>query len=101
MYLSSHLCLISYDDIDQAKAILKEIADSNDKILKTPGPQIVVGELADNSVNIHMRPWVQSADYWDVYFELTEKVKKTFDQKGISFPFPQQDVHMHQVANAA
>ena len=90
---------IAYDDdIDQAKAILKEIVDADEQVLETPAAQIVVGELGDNSVNLYLRPWVKSADYWDVYFALTEKVKKAFDQKGISFPFPQQDVYMHQVS---
>lgn len=85
------------DDIDQAKAVLKEIVGAEERVLKTPETKIVVGALADSSVNFYVRPWVKSADYWDVYFALTEKVKKTFDEKGISIPFPQRDVHLHQV----
>ncbi|MBU0984386.1 MAG: mechanosensitive ion channel, partial [candidate division Zixibacteria bacterium] len=61
---------------------------------------VAVSELADSSVNFIVRPWVNSDDYWAVYWSLTEKVKLTFDEQGISIPFPQQDVHMHQVASA-
>ncbi|GAB4354490.1 MAG: hypothetical protein Kow0099_38650 [Candidatus Abyssubacteria bacterium] len=53
-------------------------------------------ELADSSVNFAVRPWVKTADYWDVYFALTEGVKKRFDAEGISIPFPQRDVHVYQ-----
>ena len=56
-----------------------------------------MSELADSSVNFVVRPWVKSADYWGVKFELTEAVKKRFDEVGISFPYPQQDVHLHNV----
>jgi small conductance mechanosensitive channel len=57
----------------------------------------VLSELADSSVNFTVRVWVNAADYWGVYFDMMEKVKLTFDAEGISIPFPQQDVHMHQV----
>jgi len=53
-----------------------------------------VSELGDSSVNLVVRPWVKTGDYWNVYFDLTEKIKITFDKEGISFPFPQQDVHL-------
>ncbi|MGE4554248.1 MAG: mechanosensitive ion channel family protein, partial [Desulfovibrionaceae bacterium] len=62
-----------------------------------PAPTVAVSELADSSVNFVVRPWVNAADYWAVRFDFTEKVKKAFDAKGISIPFPQQDVHMHHV----
>jgi small conductance mechanosensitive channel len=84
------------DDIDKAKNVISRILDGNSKILKDPAPQIVVSELADSSVNFHVRPWVNSPDYWDVYFNTTEQVKKQFDAENISIPFPQRDVHMHQ-----
>ena len=86
------------DDIPTAKAILQRLIDEDDRILKDPAPVIAVGELADNSVNIIVRPWTSTADYWGVYWDLTEKVKLTFDKEGISIPYPQRDVHLHQVA---
>lgn len=82
------------DDIRKAKEILTKLVVADERILKDPAPQIVVGELGDSSVNFHVRPWVKSADYWDVYFDLTEKVKLTFDDEKISIPYPQMDVHL-------
>jgi small conductance mechanosensitive channel len=64
--------------------------------LKDPAPAIAVSELADGSVNCIVRPWVKSDDYWPVYFDLTEKVKTTFDKEDITIPFPQRDVHLYQ-----
>ena len=84
------------DDIDKAKAVLNEVVEADERILKDPAVTIAVVELADSSVNFVVRPWVNSADYWPVYFALHENVKKRFDQEGISIPFPQQDVHVHQ-----
>ena len=66
------------------------------RALSDPEPMIVVSELADSSVNITTRVWVNAADYWGLFFDLTEKVKLTFDQEGISIPFPQRDVHLFQ-----
>ena len=86
------------DDIDEAKRVLETIAHNDDRVLSDPAPMIVVAELADSSVNFTVRLWVSTADYWGVYFAMHERVKKEFDQKGISIPFPQQDVHMHQVS---
>ena len=85
------------DDIRKAKDILTEISIADERVLKNPAPQIVVGELGDSSVNFHVRPWVKSGDYWDVYFDLTEKVKLAFDDAGISIPYPQMDVHLDKV----
>ncbi|MFH1701080.1 MAG: mechanosensitive ion channel domain-containing protein [Candidatus Zixiibacteriota bacterium] len=85
------------DDIRQAKSILEEIVKADNRILDDPAPQIAVSELGDSSVNFVVRPWVKTADYWDVYFAITEKVKLTFDERGISIPFPQRDVHLHHV----
>ena len=85
---------ISYgDDIDKAKAILKDIVDNYDGVLKTPEPNIRVGGLGDSSVDLICRPWVRTVDYWDTYWNLTEIVKKRFDEEGITIPFPQRDVH--------
>ena len=84
------------DDVLKAKQVLGEILKTENRILETPAPKIAVSELADSSVNFVVRPWVKTSDYWDVYFDLTEKIKLTFDQEGISIPFPQQDVHFFQ-----
>ncbi len=82
------------DDIDLAKATLQELIDADDRILKDPAPFLAVKELADSSVNFVMRTWVNSGDYWGVYFDMQEKVKKTFDSKNIGIPYPQMDVHV-------
>lgn len=88
---------ISYtDDIDKAKNIIKTLIDSEPMILKDPAPIIVVGELADHSVNIFVRPWVKTPDLLAVRFKLIESVKKKFDEEKITIPFPQRDVHIHQ-----
>lgn len=84
------------DDIDKAKSAIQSVLNSHSNILKDPAPQIVVSELADSSVNFSVRPWVNSADYWDVYFDVMEQVKKKFDEQNISIPFPQRDIHMFQ-----
>ena len=86
------------DDIKKAKDILTDILRKDRRVLDDPAPTVAVSELADSSVNLVVRPWVKTADYWDVYFGLTEAVKLAFDAQGITIPFPQQDVHMHQVA---
>jgi small conductance mechanosensitive channel len=86
---------ISYsDDIDKAKAILREVVDNYDAVLKNPEPNIRVAALGESSVDLLCRPWVQTDDYWDTYWNLTEIVKKRFDEEGITIPFPQRDVHM-------
>lgn len=86
------------DDIKKAKNTLETLVQADSRILANPAPIIAVAELADSSVNLIVRPWVNTGDYWDVRLELTENIKIIFDEKGISFPFPQQEVHMHQVA---
>lgn len=85
------------DDIRGAKETLENILSNNPKVLSNPAPTIAVSELAASSVNIVVRPWVKTEDYWEVLFQLTEEIKLTFDEKDISFPYPQQDVHMHAV----
>jgi small conductance mechanosensitive channel len=84
------------DDIDHAKNVIMDVLAKEERILKDPSTMIGVIELADSSVNIAVRPWVRSADYWNVYFNLTENIKKSFDSQGISIPFPQRDVHMYE-----
>ncbi len=87
------------DDIRKAKNTLEELVRADEKILEDPAPTVAVSELADSSVNLVVRPWVQTGDYWSVRLDLIEKIKLTFDEKGISFPYPQQDVHMYQQAD--
>ena len=83
------------DDIDAAKAVLQSVVASEPRVLGVPAPTIAVVELADSSVNLVCRPWVNTADYWDVYFNITEAAKKALDAQGISIPFPQRDIHIH------
>ncbi|MDF7800693.1 mechanosensitive ion channel [Pontiellaceae bacterium B1224] len=87
------------DDIDKAKKVLNDIIAADERILKDPAVTIAVVELADSSVNFVVRPWVNSADYWGVYFDTTEAIKKRFDEEGISIPFPQRDVHLYEHKN--
>ena len=82
------------DDLTEAKETIRAILEADAWVLKEPAPLIAVAELADSSVNFNVRPWVMSADYWPVLFETTEKIKLAFDEKGISIPFPQMDVHL-------
>lgn len=82
------------DDIDKARNTIQQVIDTDERILKEKPIQIVVAELADSSVNFKVRVWVMSADYWGVFFDMQEGVKKAFDRNGVSIPFPQMDVHM-------
>ena len=88
---------ISYaDDIDKAEAVLREIVDSYESVLDDPEPTIKLHELADHSMNLIVRPWVNTDDYWSTYWDLTKAVKQRFDKEGISIPFPQRDVHVFE-----
>ena len=82
------------DDYDFAKATLAELLDADSRVMKDPAYFIALQSLGDSSVNIVVRAWVSTADYWSVYFDLNEKVYKVFTQKGINIPFPQMDVHL-------
>jgi len=84
------------DDIKKAKNIFQKLLNEDIRILKDPEAMVAVSELADSSVNFVVRPWVKSEDYWDVFFDYHEKVKIMFDTEGITIPFPQRDVHLHQ-----
>ena len=84
------------DDIDKARTIIQQVADSCPQVLKDPPVDIFVSELADSSVNFAVRPWAKSEHYWDVYFYMHENIKKAFDEQKISIPFPQMDVHVQQ-----
>jgi small conductance mechanosensitive channel len=84
------------DDIDKAKQIIADVLGKDDRILKDPPMLIAVSELADSSVNFVVRPWVSIENYWGVYFDAMENIKKAFDAAGVSIPYPQQDVHMYE-----
>ncbi|HEX9792597.1 MAG TPA: mechanosensitive ion channel domain-containing protein [Planctomycetota bacterium] len=84
------------DDMGQAKRILQQVLADEARVLADPKPVIAVSELGDSSVNLVLRPWVKTADYWPTRFDLIEKVKNEFDAQGIQIPFPQRDVHLHQ-----
>jgi small conductance mechanosensitive channel len=89
---------VSYsDDLDKVRKELEDLVAADERILDDPAATIAVSELADSSVNFVLRPWVKTDDYWGVYFDLTEAVKKRFDEVGISIPFPQRDIHVHNV----
>ena len=86
---------ISYgDDYDKAKALLLKLCNEDPRILKTPEPFVEIALLNNSSVDIKMRVWVKSADYWPVFFSMNEKVYKSLPKEGLTFPFPQVDVHM-------
>lgn len=83
------------DDIAKAEQVLTEIVTSHEKVLENPAPVIRLHELGDSSMNFVVRPWSKTADYWDVYWDVTREVKHRFDAEGISIPFPQRDVHVY------
>lgn len=90
---------ISYDDdIRKTKRVLQEILEKDERILKDPAPTIAVSELGNSSVNLIVRPWVKTENYWPVYWDLVEAVKLRFDEENITIPYPQQDVYLHQAA---
>lgn len=86
------------DDIRAVKAFLTILVETDERILKDPAPVVAVSELGDSSVNFVVRPWVNSADYWAVLWDLNERVKLGFDERGFNIPYPTQDVHVHQAA---
>ncbi|NNJ75339.1 MAG: mechanosensitive ion channel family protein [Anderseniella sp.] len=87
------------DSIPRAHAALTEVVKAHPLVLGEPEPVVRVHELADSSVNFVVRPWVNTKDYWSVYWDLTQTVKERFDEDGISIPFPQRDIHLHQAVN--
>lgn len=88
---------ISYDaDLKQAREILKALLAADSRVLPEPEPMIVLGALADSSVNVFVRPWVKTEDYWPFCFAYTEAVKLAFDEAGIEIPYPQRDLHVYQ-----
>ncbi len=91
---------VSYDDdLDKVRKTLEEIVAADTRVLDDPAPQIAVSELADSSINFIVRPWCATSDYWGLKLDLTETIKKRFDEENISFPYPQQDVHLYKAGN--
>ena len=84
------------DDIQKAKSIIQQEVEADARVLKEPAPSIVVSALGDNAVNIAMRVWTSTSEYWDVNFSLHEKVKNHFDRENITIPYPQRDLHIYQ-----
>ena len=85
------------DDIDKARKVIQQVADSCPEIDHSQDVDILVTELADSSVNFAVRPWCKTEDYWTVYAYMHEEIKKAFDKEGIGIPFPQMDVHVNNV----
>lgn len=91
---------VSYsDDLDMVRQTLEDLVAAEARILDEPACTIAVSALADSSVNFVVRPWVATTDYWGVMFDMTEAIKKRFDKEGITFPFPQQDVHLYNASS--
>lgn len=83
------------DSYDKAKAVISRLLDSDSRILKDPDYFIALTSLGESSVNIVVRAWVNATDYWGVFFDMNEKVYKTFSQENLNIPFPQMDVHLY------
>lgn len=93
---------ISYeDDIDKAIELIHEELKADARILPEPAPLVAVGELGDSSVNLLVRPWVNTPDFFPVKLDFTKRIKQRFDREGISIPFPQRDVHLFQASKSA
>jgi len=86
---------VSYgDDLELTKRTILEVVSNHEKVLKDPAPQVEVVEMADSSVNLVVRPWCATDDYWRVYFDVTQACKERLEAAGCSIPFPQRDVHL-------
>lgn len=89
---------VSYsDDLDKVQSIILDVLNADSRVLKDPAPQVVVASLGDSSVNFNVRPWAATSDYWGVFFDFQKNIKQRLDKEGVTIPFPQQDVWMHQV----
>jgi small conductance mechanosensitive channel len=84
------------DDIKKARNLIKQLLDSDDTVLKDPEPTIMLLELGESSVDLAVRPWVKTEDYWTTRAALLERIKTTFDLEGVNIPYPQRDIHMIQ-----
>ena len=87
------------DDVTKAKKVINDLIAADSKILKEPAPFVAVSALADSSVNFAVRAWVKQEDYWAVFFAMNENVYNTFNKEGLTIPFPQMDVHVHNSKN--
>ena len=86
---------VSYDDdLTRARQVIEQVIAGDERILPDPAPKVAVKELGESSVDFVVRPWVNVPDFWDVCFDLTEKIKVSLDQNGITIPFPQRDIHI-------
>jgi small conductance mechanosensitive channel len=83
------------DDADKAQAVIRKLMNDDARILQDPAPFVELGALADSSVNFTVRAWVNTPDYWAVHFDMNKKIYQTFAKEGLSIPFPQMDVHVH------
>ena len=81
------------DDVEKAREVIRGVIADIPEALTDPEARIVVGQLADSSVNLTVRVWASNSDYWNVHFAMNEKVKKALSEAGISIPYPQQEVH--------
>jgi small conductance mechanosensitive channel len=89
---------ISYkDNVTHARSVVMKVIEADSRILNEPAPQIIVTSFGDNSVNIAIRVWTKTEDYWLVFADLMEKIKIAFEQNSISIPFPQRDIYLHKV----
>ncbi len=84
------------DDIDRAKQVLSEIIEGEERIHKEPEPQILMDGIGDSSVNLKIRVWTRTDEFWGLHFDMKETVKKAFDREGITIPFPQRDIHIKE-----
>ena len=88
---------ISYgDSIDEGMKVLRKLIEEEPRFLELPAPQVIVTEMADSSVNMQLRGWLTVDDFWAVKWDLTKKAKEQIEAAGLSIPFPQRDVHIHQ-----
>jgi small conductance mechanosensitive channel len=87
------------DDLKVAASVLKKVCENHPKILPEPATKIFINKLGDSSVDFVVRPWVKSADYWDVLAAVLETAKVELEAAGCNIPYPQTDVHLHQVSS--
>ncbi len=93
---------VSYgDDLKKARQVIESVLKAESRVLAEPGYTVAVSALADSSVNFVVRPWVNRTDYWGVYFDLTEKIKVSLEENGLTIPFPQRDVHLYKADTVA
>ena len=89
---------VSYDDdLNKAAEIINRVVAADARVLKDPEPVIKIANLGDSSVDFVVRPWCKTSDYWNVKFDLLKQIKQRLDAEGLNIPFPQRDIHVHQV----